>query len=64
MRVPSRTTHGGVTANLLPSHNEPLAQDDDEPGLGAFRGLLVALSFSLLFWGVCITAIWLLRARP
>ena len=37
--------------------------DHEDPGLSAFRGLLVAASMSALFWGVCLTALWLLRTR-
>jgi hypothetical protein len=62
MRFTSRPTHGGVTASLLPSHNQQSAENE-EPELSAFRGLLVALSFSALFWGACLTAVWLLFAR-
>ena len=31
--------------------------------LTAFRGLLIAATASAVFWAVCITAVWLIRAR-
>jgi hypothetical protein len=33
----------------------------DNLQLTAFRGLLIAGSVSVLFWGVCLGAYWLLR---
>ena len=62
MRFASRPTNPVVAPDLLPPHNH-LLETDDLPELSAFRGLLVALSFSVLIWGVCLTAFWLLRAR-
>ena len=37
--------------------------DRDESNLTAFRGLLIAGSMSLLFWGLCLAAVWMVRAR-
>jgi hypothetical protein len=62
MRYASRISRLGVTSDLLTSQDEHLT-NDDAPGLSAFRGLLVALSFSALFWAACITAVWLLFVK-
>ena len=62
MRVASRVSNLGVTSDLYPAQHEHLAEEEG-PELSAFRGLLVALSFSALFWGACITAVWLILAR-
>ena len=62
MRYVSRVERTGSDSNLFflrPGQNVVR----DEPGLTAFRGLIIAASLSALFWGVCLTAIWVMRVR-
>lgn len=61
MRDVSRVERLGSNSNIIPLR-VARSIGHDEPGLNAFRGLLVAASMSALFWGVCLTAIWLLRS--
>ena len=62
MRHVSRVERSVSNSNFIALHaDRPVSHD--EPGLSAFRGLLVAASVSALFWGACLTAIWLLRSR-
>ena len=37
--------------------------DDTEPELTAMRGIVIAATLSALFWGLCFTAVWLIRTR-
>jgi hypothetical protein len=62
LRITSRSARLAPSAEIFPSDNQ-LLRHDDEPELSAFRGLLVAFSLSVLFWGACLTAVWLLRSR-
>jgi hypothetical protein len=52
----------GVRSNMIPiwpSCNDEIGEGE----LTAFRGLLIAATASALFWGLCLTAVWLMRAR-
>ena len=62
MRPTSRMIRIGRGSNVIPirSANHNLTGGDE---LTAFRGLLIAATASALFWGLCITAVWLIRAR-
>lgn len=62
MRFVSRGhyVHPGSNVIQLPiSHSHSI----EEPELTAMRGLLIAASLSVVFWGLCLTAVWLFRAR-
>ncbi len=62
MRYVSRASSSNSKSNLLTLRaNRSMLRDD--AGLTAIRGMLVAATLSALFWGACITAIWLLRSR-
>jgi hypothetical protein len=62
MRFVQRSEHAVSRSNVLPIRaSQPAMRDDSD--LTAFRGLLIAASMSLLFWGVCLTTLWLLRMR-
>jgi hypothetical protein len=62
MRFASRASSSTPKSNLLTLRaNRSLLRDD--PGLTAFRGMLVAASLSALFWGACFTVVWLLRSK-
>jgi len=62
MRVVSRIEYPADHSNILPMPASR-ATVRDEHGPSAFRGLLIAASLSALFWGVCLTALWLMRTR-
>lgn len=62
MRYLSRVQRAG-SISRMPSPRPLRLLKRDEPELSAFRGLLVAASLSALFWGACLTALWLLRLR-
>ena len=59
MRFVSRSEHLVSRSNVLPIRASHSATRDDDQ-LAAFRGLLIAGSVSVLFWGVCLTAVWLI----
>jgi hypothetical protein len=40
----------------------PLLQSEDD-GITLFRGMLVAGTASVIFWGVCIVLVMMLRSR-
>jgi hypothetical protein len=62
MRFVSRAGDHHERSNVFTmSRTRSVRQTD--PELTAFRGLLIAATASALFWGACITAIWLLRSR-
>lgn len=62
MRFVSQSEHVVSRNNVFPIRaTQPAVRDDSN--LTAFRGLLIAGSVSLLFWGVCF-ALWMMRARP
>ena len=61
MHFVSRSEHIVSKTNVYPIRaSQPAVRDDSN--LTAFRGLLIAGSVSLLFWGVCL-ALWMMRAR-
>jgi len=62
MRYVSRVERSGSNSNFIALHADRTVSQD-ESGLSAFRGLLVAASVSAVFWGACLTVIWLLRSR-
>jgi hypothetical protein len=62
MRFISRADQFGDQSNVFPMRPNHVVRRDG-PELTAFRGLLIAASLSALFWGVCATAVWLLRSR-
>jgi len=62
MRYVSRVERTRSSSNFI-SLRDGRPVDHEDAGLSAFRGLLVAASMSALFWGVCLTALWLLRTR-
>jgi len=60
MRFVSRSEQFVSRSNVLPMRaSYSVTRDDFQPT--AFRGLLIAGSVSILFWGICLTAFWLLR---
>lgn len=62
MRFASRAFNPGGRSNVfqMPSHR---TEQRDEPELTAVRGLLIAATLSAVFWGACLTLIWLMRSR-
>jgi hypothetical protein len=62
MRLNSHVIRIDEGSNVIPirSANNNLT-GGDEPT--AFRGLLIAATASAFFWALCLTAVWLLRAR-
>jgi len=62
MRLVSRIERSGSNLGMIPFDAYHPAEKD-APGVSAFRGLLVAATMSALFWGLCLTAIWLWRSR-
>lgn len=62
MRFGTRASSAISKSNLLTLPTNRSVMRDD-PGLTAFRGMLVAASLSALFWGACFTIVWLLRSR-
>jgi hypothetical protein len=63
MRLVSRSDEFVSRTNVFPIRPGHAVTRDD-PKLTAFRGLLIAGSVSLLFWGVCLAALWVIRTRP
>jgi hypothetical protein len=61
MRSTSHVIRIDQGSNVIPirSANNNLTGGDE---LTAFRGLLIAATASALFWGLCITIVWLIRA--
>jgi hypothetical protein len=62
MRLTSHVLRIDEGPNVIPirSANNNMTGGDE---LTAFRGLLIAATASALFWVVCITLVWLVRAR-
>jgi hypothetical protein len=59
MRLVSRFEPEGSNSNVFAMRaSHALLRGSPQPT--AFRGWLIAGSISALFWGVCLTAIWLL----
>jgi hypothetical protein len=67
MRLVYRSERNTTKSNVVRMPHSKLNIVDntiDQPELTAFRGFLIAATFSALFWGICLTAVWLLRTRP
>jgi hypothetical protein len=62
MRYATRATRLGENSNVLPIRPGGSLRHENEE-LTAFRGFLFAASASALFWGLCLTGIWLLIWR-
>ena len=62
MRYVSRGEPAHPRLNVI---SLPGIDHDDvvEPELTAMRGIVIAATVSALFWGLCITAVWLIRTR-
>lgn len=62
MRFPSRVIQLDEGSNVIPIRSSDNSLTDGD-GLTAFRGLLIAVTASAVFWALCITAVWLIRGR-